>query len=97
MSRYNLFREAWNEDFRHNHKTFPENSLYDIFKFDDDINYQIPLKFRYRPDLIALQFYNNSKLFWVLVYANDFYNSPEDFEVGTKIRVPRYEKIMDMV
>jgi len=96
-SRYRFFRTAWNDLYKHTHKTFPEKDMETLFSSEDDIIYKIPLKYRYRPDLIAIEFYNDPKLFWVLVYANGFYNSPEDFEPTTVIRVPRYERIIGLV
>ena len=96
-SRYKFFRDVWNDELQHTQKGFPESSLEKRFKSDDDVTYKIPLQYRYRPDLIAMLFYNDPKLFWVIVYANGFYNSPQDFEVGVNIRVPRYERIIGMV
>jgi hypothetical protein len=96
-SRYKFFREIWNDDTKHIQKEFPENSLVETFQFDDDKQYKIPLKYRYRPDLIAMHFYGDPKLFWVLVYANNFNNTPEDFDVEVAIRVPRAERIIDLI
>lgn len=96
-TRYKYFLEAWNEDFKHNQKTLPNKPLKEIFQNDDDLTYEIPLRFKYRPDLISLMFYKDPKLFWILVYANEFYNTPEDFEVGVKLRVPRYERILNIL
>lgn len=96
-SRYKFFRESWNKDFRHMQKTLPDKSLEDTFQGEDDLTYEIPLKHRYRPDLISSFFYKDPKLYWVLIYANGFYNSPEDFEVSVKIRVPRYERVLSII
>jgi hypothetical protein len=96
-SRYKYFRNVQDENKKHIIKGFPDVDLYSVFKFQDDIRYSIPLSYRYRPDLIANKFYGDPKLFWVLVYANQFYNSPEDFDVATVIRIPRYERVIDMV
>lgn len=96
-SRYKFFRETWNEEYKHNQKTLPDKELRKTFQNNDDLIYEIPLRFRYRPDLISLMFYKDPKLFWILVYANEFYNTPEDFEVGVKLRIPRYERILTII
>ena len=96
-TRYRYFNTVWNDEMQHTMKGFPTNDLFTTFNFSDDIRYRIPLKFQYRPDLIANQFYGDSRLFWVLVYANGFSNSPQDFETTTVIRVPRYERVIDVV
>jgi len=96
-SRYKYFREVWNEELRHTHKGLPDVDLYTFFTFSDDKKYRIPLKYEYRPDLISLDFYGDPKLFWVLVYANKFYESPEDFVAGTVINIPRFERIAGLI
>ncbi len=96
-SRFKFFRTVYYKGIKHTQKGFPEDDLKTTFSFDDDVIYKIPLKYRYRPDLIAARFYNDPKLFWVLVYANGFYNSPEDFESDAVIRVPRYEKVIGLL
>ena len=85
-SRYRYFRDVWNEDVQHTQKGFPDIDLYTYFNFSDDRLYKIPLKYEYRPDLIAMEFYQNPKLYWVLVYANGFNNSPQDFVVNSIIK-----------
>lgn len=95
-SRYRLFASAWYDDLQHTIKGLPKEDIFSMFRFQDDIRYRIPLGYKYRPDLIANRFYGNPKLYWVLIYCNRFYNSPEDFEAGTVIRVPRFERIIDI-
>lgn len=96
-SRYKYFRDAWDEDIKHNRKGMPDIDLYSFFTFSDDKSYRIPLKYEYRPDLIALDFYGDPKLFWVLIYANGFNNSPEDFSSGRIIKIPRYERVASLI
>jgi hypothetical protein len=76
---------------------FPSTPLAELFNFNDSLNYQIPVEYTYRPDLIAYKFYRDPKLFWVLVYANNFKNSPEDFSLGTVIKIPKFEKVIGKV
>jgi hypothetical protein len=96
-SRYKFFRTIWNDDIKHTQKGFPDIELYDYFNYNDDRNYRVPLKYEYRPDLISLDFYGDPKLYWVLVYANGFYNSPQDFNSGRIIKVPRYERVVSLI
>ena len=96
-SRYKYFRDVWNDDIKHNQKGLQDTQLYSFFTFSDDITYRIPLKYEYRPDLITLDYYGDPRLFWVLVYANGFDNSPQDFNAGRIIKVPRYERIVSLI
>jgi len=96
-SRYRFFRTVWNDLIKHNQKGLANIQTNEFFSYADDIKYQIPLKYEYRPDLIALDFYGDPKLFWVLVYANNFGNSPQDFNSGRMINVPKYERIITVI
>jgi hypothetical protein len=105
-NRYKWFSDVWvdkvtkgTEEFTVGHlqKGVPTTSLSTLFNFNDNLTYMIPPEFAYRPDLIAYKFYKDSKLFWILVYVNNFKNSPEDFIVGAVIKVPRFEKVLGRV
>jgi hypothetical protein len=96
-SRYKYFSDIKDAITKHTIKGFPNVDLYSMFRFQDDVNYKIPMQYKYRPDLIAHKFYGDPKLFWVIVYANRFSNTPQDFEVDTVIRIPRYERIIDII
>jgi len=96
-SRYKWFNTAWNSALVHNQKGFPSTNLTDLFADDSDISYKIPLVHQYRPDLIAHKFYQNPKLFFVLVYANNFRYCPEDFTMGTVIKVPRNDRVISLL
>ncbi|MAH42122.1 hypothetical protein CL614_00080 [archaeon] len=93
-SRYRYFRNVWNSDFKHYQKGLHDIDLFDFFRFDDDRSYRIPVEHEYRPDLISLRFYGDPKLYWVLIYCNRFDSSPEDFNAGRVIRVPRFERVV---
>lgn len=98
ISRYvNFFYNAFNEDLNHTQKGFVMENIKERLSFPDDIIYEIPLIYKHRPDRIAQQFYGNPKLYWILVYINDIFDSPEGFEVGKKIRVPRLERITEVI
>jgi hypothetical protein len=97
-TRYRFFDKVWDDNTKSYIKGMPNIDLYDYFRFDDDIYpYEIPLEYQYRPALLAYNFYGDAKLFWVLVYANRFSKCPEDFATNVKIRVPRKERILDIV
>jgi len=96
-SRYKYWRDVYNSDIKHNQKGLPDIEPYSFFTFSDDKSYRIPLKYEYRPDLIALEFYGDPRLFWVIVYANGFNNSPQDFNTGRVIKIPRYERIISLI
>jgi hypothetical protein len=88
MSRYRFFEDVYNEEIKHIQKGFVRNDLKEMFKSKDDVIFEITNEYKYRPDKIAYKFYQNPKLYWILVYVNNIKNSPEGFEVGTYIRVP---------
>lgn len=96
-SRYKHFETVWNEDINHTQKGTLSNefktSLYNLVYS----NYLIPLKYKYRPDLIAKEFYGDSKLYWILVYYNRFNNSPFDFEANTYIKIPPFQDVLNII
>jgi hypothetical protein len=97
-SRYEKFFDTvFNEEINNFQKGFTVENLKERISFSDDIIYEIPLIYNFRPDRIAKQFYGNSRLYWVLVYANNIENSPEGFFSGRKIRVPKPEKILEVI
>jgi hypothetical protein len=95
--RYRFFETVWNDSLMHNQKGMVRDDIATLFKTDKDIIYTIPIEHAYRPDLIADKFFGNSKLYWVLVYINNFSNCPEDFAANTSIRIPRYERVMELL
>lgn len=91
MSRYRFF------DGDKKIESIINPSIYETLKTDKDILYKIPKGEEFRPDLIANRFYGDPKLFWVLVYANNFANSPEDFVVDKTIRIPFHGRVMEIM
>jgi len=80
----------------------PENNLYlellrirPIPSEDDDYVYTIESQYQYRPDLLAFDIYGNAKLWWVFVQRNmEVIKDPiYDFEVGTKIYLPKQSNL----
>lgn len=91
MSRYKFFKGD------NKAKSIISQDIYSILNTNRDVWYKIPKSEEYRPDLIAQRFYGNPKLFWVLVYANNFGNSPEDFHVDRMIRITNHNRVMEIV
>ena len=96
-SRYKFFNTVWNSELQANFKGLPTEDLFSLFDNVNNTQYTIPKEFQYRPDLIANLFYGDPKLFWVLVYANHFNNSPEDFETGAIILIPSYQRVVELL
>lgn len=92
-SRYKFFETIYNDDIKHTQKGFLREDIKEILSGEDDIVFFIENEYKYRPDKIALKFYDDPKLYWILVYVNDINNSPQGFESGIYIRVPRPERI----
>jgi len=96
-SRYRYYDTIWSDEINHKQKGMVTTNIGELFKTDSDILYSIPLKYQYRPDLIANKFFGNPKLFWILVFVNNFANCPEDFETDTVIRIPKYERVLELI
>jgi hypothetical protein len=58
---------------------------------DDDEDYVIENQYKHRPDLLAFDFYGDSKLWWVFVQRNmSVIKDPVyDFEPGVTIKIPK--------
>jgi hypothetical protein len=97
ISRYKFFNEVWSNTSQHTIKGLPNIDLYSLFENLGNVKYQIPLNRNYRPDLIAFDFYGDASLFWVLIYANAFHNSPEDFVANAIIQVPLFDKVISSI
>jgi hypothetical protein len=95
--RYKFFEEVWSDDYMHTQRGMIRDDMQQLLTTDYDIIYTIPQEHEYRPDLIAEKFFGNPKLYWVLVYINNFANCPEDFTANTSIRIPRYERVVELL
>jgi hypothetical protein len=62
-----------------------------IPKAVDDIIFTINETYKYRPDLLANDLYEDSRLWWVFAQRNPdvLVNPLYDFEVGTQIFLPK--------
>lgn len=61
----------------------------------DDVLYEIPPQFNFRPDLLSYAAYDTPKLWWVFMQRNmDIIQDPIfDFVAGTKIYLPKKSKL----
>lgn len=92
-SRYiNFFEDT--TDVRDNIlKTFPRE---DFIKALDRAPYYmevIPTTLEYRPDLYARIKYGDANLYYILVFANNFKESPQDFYAGRRIKIIREDYV----
>ena len=62
-----------------------------IPKQSDDQLMEITQTYQYRPDLLALDLYNNSTLWWVFYQRNPntLTAPPLDFKIGVRIYLPK--------
>lgn len=70
-----------------------------IPKQDDDILFKINLTYQYRPDLLAYDLYDNSKLWWVFYQRNPntLQAPPLDFKTDTVIYVPKITTLRNVL
>lgn len=62
-----------------------------IPKYSDDLQFVITETYQYRPDLLALDLYQTSTLWWVFYQRNPntLQAPPLDFKIGTTIYLPK--------
>ena len=62
-----------------------------IPKYNDDLEFEITQTYQYRPDLLALDLYDTSTLWWVFYQRNPntLQAPPLDFKTGTVIYLPK--------
>lgn len=95
-NRYDFFEKV-SDDLGVHPGFLNKKELTNLLSSNDDTLYTIPFEHTYRPDLISYKFYKNSSLQWVLVYANNIGDSPEGFFTGRQIRVPRFERLINIM
>ncbi len=97
-SRFQFFPDAWNDLIQHTQKGIVNTADLKIRIGETNFQlYEIPLAFKYRPDLISQEFYGTGDLYWVLTYINDINNSPEGYYTGRVIKIPNPKKISELV
>ncbi len=62
-----------------------------ISKIEDDVLFEINETYKFRPDLLAYDLYDNAELWWVFAQRNPdvLVNPLLDFDVGVKIFLPK--------
>jgi hypothetical protein len=60
-----------------------------------DVFYQIPALYEYRPDLLAYDLYNDSRLWWVFAQRNPnrLKDPLFDFKTGVGIYIPKLDTL----
>lgn len=67
-----------------------------ISKYVDDVEYYISSAYNLRPDLLAYDLYGSSDLWWVFAARNPniLFDPLMDFKAGTKIYLPKKERLL---
>ena len=74
-----------------------ENKFLDVLEYREiplnpnDVYYQLPLVYQYRPDLLAYDLYGNPSLWWVFAARNPNLLGPDpyfNFVAGIEIYIP---------
>lgn len=70
-----------------------------IPKFNDDLEFEITETYQYRPDLLALDLYDTSTLWWVFYQRNPntLQAPPLDFKTGTVIYLPKLSTLQSVL
>jgi hypothetical protein len=65
----------------------------------DDFLYTIESQYTYRPDLLAFDYYNDHRLWWVFIQRNlDILQDPIfDFVAGTQIYLPKPNSLRNVL
>ena len=64
--------------------------------YPSDVYYQLPLIYQYRPDLLAYDLYNDSRLWWVFAARNPNILGPDpyfNFTAGIGIYIPTLDTL----
>jgi len=71
-------------------------SLKSVLTDDNTLTTTIPIRYEYRPDLIAYSLYNDVSYSTFLAVINDIKNSPEGFEKNKTIKYlnPLYKDLI---
>lgn len=71
-----------------------------IPKQPSDVLYTIPQVYQYRPDMLAFDLYNDSKLWWVFAARNPNRLGPDpyfDFKTGIEIYIPKLDTLRQVL
>ena len=84
-SRYNLIRLYVNQENRMVQETWDRLPLADQ---PEDNYHEVIAPEAHRPDLLALAYYGDLNLYWVIAQANQMIDPFAETTVGTKLRIP---------
>lgn len=59
--------------------------------------YAVPAKYEYRPDLIALEHYGSSKLWWVIVGVNNITHPFKQMSTNSYLRIPNSDQVFALL
>ena len=97
-TRFQFFPDVWNNDIQHTQQGILDTKDLKKKISESEITlYTIPLGYKFRPDLIAQEFYGSGKLHWILTYINDISDSPTGFYTSRVIKIPDPNKIAEII
>lgn len=97
-SRFQFFPDVWSDVIQHTQKGILDTADLKLKIEEDGVQlYEIPLSFKYRPDLISQEFYGTGDLHWILTYINNINDSPEGYYTGKVIKIPSPKRISELV
>lgn len=71
-----------------------------IPRFTSDIYYVLPSVYQYRPDMLAFDMYNDSRLWWVFAARNPNRLGADpyfDFKAGIGIYIPKFDTLKQVL
>jgi Base plate wedge protein 53 len=67
-----------------------------ILSADDDVLVRVEQNSERRPDRVAQQYYQDSKLWWVIALVNGAVDPLGEFEIGRTIRIPDIKRVREI-
>lgn len=62
---------------------------------DNDVYYEIKNMEENRLDILALKFYNDSSLWWVIAHANNIFDAFTEIKRGVRLRIPSLNSVFE--
>ena len=59
--------------------------------------YAVPAKYEYRPDLLALEKYGSSKLWWIIVGVNDITHPFKQMSTNSYLKIPNSDQVFALL
>lgn len=70
-----------------NGRTYRKNAIYPRIEPNEEDIYVIT-SFGDRYDILALQFYNDANLWWIIASANNYFRASLNIQPGVQLRIP---------